>query len=799
MGKVTITDEAGAASTPADGVTLYPLLGVLYYIDDGGTVHEIVTDNNIPLTDSITTAMLKDDAVTADKLANNAVDTAAIADDAVTAAKIADNVVGATYNAGTDLTLEVVSDRIGAAASASGSIATSIDTDGTLKAGAVDVAAVLATGVVETAKIADDAVTLAKLQNITRGSIIVGGAADAPTLLDANDSGKILVGDGTDLKSVAVSGDVTLSAAGAVTIANSAITAAKISPAALAQPGIVFDPFNLYIDPSADWGDGRSHWYQSACVLSIEAAPGTDNPWAGPNLKLGSASVSAQGGKILYPDDLALREGDTLNFVALMSTAASQYYLWARCQDSGNNWIGTFYYTSATGDGTLQTLTLTGVTIPASTARLVVGAMRVAGSDDIYIAAMWGHRGALACSAPAPTVDPWLASEIVIARGSHDRLDERLDVSLNADGTLKSSSGRLLDIDHWGRYNLHSWQAQIAKINGADGSSQAILGIIGDSWVHNVRLHLPLSTWLEGAYGDAGAGFGHAGDPINLSSAQPAGITRATTGTWTLYDEYNGADVRGVNLGHAASTDEGTPASIAWTASAHAFVLHYIKMPNGGSFRYRVDSGSWTTITTANATEIFASVTVSGLDGSSHTLTVEVVAASVAGIKILGCDCQKTGNGVRTHDLGNDGSTTSDWVGVDATIWEAGLAALAPHTVAIILGVNDRVSNVPPSTYYNNLATLCARITAALPLADILLIAPADISGGTYTYTAAEYADQMYALAVANNYAFFDLRLNIPSYANGNSRGLYADTKHLAAAGGQLLTNALIKSLLAVK
>jgi hypothetical protein len=45
--------------------------------------------------------------------------------------------------------------------------------------------------------------------------------------LDANDDGKILVGDGTDLKSVAVSGDATLANTGALTIAALAVTAAK--------------------------------------------------------------------------------------------------------------------------------------------------------------------------------------------------------------------------------------------------------------------------------------------------------------------------------------------------------------------------------------------------------------------------------------------------------------------------------------------------------------------------------------------------------------------------------------------
>ena len=91
----------------------------------------------------------------------------------------------------------------------------------------------LASDSISTAKVLDDAITNAKLANMTRGTVKVGGTANAPTDLDAKTSGRILVGDGTDLLSVAVSGDATLSSAGALTIANSAVSTAKIAGAAV--------------------------------------------------------------------------------------------------------------------------------------------------------------------------------------------------------------------------------------------------------------------------------------------------------------------------------------------------------------------------------------------------------------------------------------------------------------------------------------------------------------------------------------------------------------------------------------
>jgi len=84
-------------------------------------------------------------------------------------------------------------------------------------------------GFIETSDIADDAVTNDKLNTMTQGTVKVGGAGGAPTDLDAKTSGQILIGDGTDLKSVPVSGDIAITSGGAVTIAADAVTNTKLA------------------------------------------------------------------------------------------------------------------------------------------------------------------------------------------------------------------------------------------------------------------------------------------------------------------------------------------------------------------------------------------------------------------------------------------------------------------------------------------------------------------------------------------------------------------------------------------
>jgi len=102
-------------------------------------------------------------------------------------------------------------------------------TTGKLKVKPLGIAAVsLATDAVEEAKIKGKAVTLAKMADLARGSIIVGGASDAPTALAAKTSGYLLIGDGTDVVAVPVSGDVTIAADGTVTIGNDKIFSAMV-------------------------------------------------------------------------------------------------------------------------------------------------------------------------------------------------------------------------------------------------------------------------------------------------------------------------------------------------------------------------------------------------------------------------------------------------------------------------------------------------------------------------------------------------------------------------------------------
>ena len=87
----------------------------------------------------------------------------------------------------------------------------------------------LAANAVVEASIVDNAVTLAKMAGITRGSIILGDSSGDPSLLAKGSAAQFLQSDGTDPSYVSISGDATVAAGGALTIGTGVVEHAMLA------------------------------------------------------------------------------------------------------------------------------------------------------------------------------------------------------------------------------------------------------------------------------------------------------------------------------------------------------------------------------------------------------------------------------------------------------------------------------------------------------------------------------------------------------------------------------------------
>lgn len=343
-----------------------------------------------------------------------------------------------------------------------------------------------------------------------------------------------------------------------------------------------------------------------------------------------------------------------------------------------------------------------------------------------------------------------------------------------------------------------AWDAkQSADILAPDFSSQlgkilqptttsVVVASIGDSWTYGDYWTGPVRDFLQGKLGNLGVGF------VGISNAAGliTSVTKTKTGTWT------DGDGNAPCLTKSTSTDIATPGAWQVVGTGTAFTLHYQVSTGGGSFRWRADGGGWTTVSTAGTLAYATTSLGSGLTVASHTIDIEVTVAGADGVTIFGLDVQRSGTGAKVHNLGRTGADSAAWISPNATIWQAGIAALAPNVVTVQCGVNDAVSGVLPATFAVNLATLIGRIQTALPLADIILVGQGDIGDAT-TYPMSDYISQMRTIAATLGVGFVRSDDRIGTYAQGNARGLYSNTLHLDVDGYRIMADNLISQLCA--
>ncbi len=213
-----LADENVTAPKVADGAVTADKIGA------GAVVEAKINDGAVTAdkigAGAVVEEKLGDGAVTAAKIGASAVEEAKINDGAVTAGKIGAGAVTAVA-----LNADVAGNGVGLN-TGTNAIEVKVD-DATIEISS-DTLQVKA-GSVDTTQLTDDAVTNDKLANIPQGSVKVGGANGAPTDLDASGDGTILIGDGTDLKSVAVTGDVTITNAGVTAIGAGKVTSAMLA------------------------------------------------------------------------------------------------------------------------------------------------------------------------------------------------------------------------------------------------------------------------------------------------------------------------------------------------------------------------------------------------------------------------------------------------------------------------------------------------------------------------------------------------------------------------------------------
>ena len=208
--------EATAVDASTDGAML---------IGDGTTVNSVDISGDIDI-DNTGDAQIQADAVTAAEIAADAVGSSEIAIDAVGSAEIAADAVGsAEIAAGAVGTSEIAADAV---------TTTELGT-----AGAADADKVYTTDASGNPQLEDR--TNFTSSTLAQGSVYVGDATGVAAAVDASTDGFMLIGDGTTVNSVDISGDINIDNTGDAQIQVDAVTAAEIAADAVTASEIAAD------------------------------------------------------------------------------------------------------------------------------------------------------------------------------------------------------------------------------------------------------------------------------------------------------------------------------------------------------------------------------------------------------------------------------------------------------------------------------------------------------------------------------------------------------------------------------
>ncbi len=108
---------------------------------------------------------------------------------------------------------------------------------------------------------------------LARGFIFRGNSSGVAAAYDANDSGKILVGDGTDLNSVAVTGDVTISSAGVTAIGANKVLSSMLDTGIIQKVTGTISSANITGTSAGQFGHANGVVLQAAPGASVALQP----------------------------------------------------------------------------------------------------------------------------------------------------------------------------------------------------------------------------------------------------------------------------------------------------------------------------------------------------------------------------------------------------------------------------------------------------------------------------------------------------------------------------------------------
>lgn len=289
-----------------------------------------------------------------------------------------------------------------------------------------------------------------------------------------------------------------------------------------------------------------------------------------------------------------------------------------------------------------------------------------------------------------------------------------------------------------GAQSTDSWPAQLSKMLAAQEGKQASTGVV---------------YFLN---------YTFAADPrIELN------------GIWAL------GNVGPFNNAGRQSNTAGSEIRFTPVIPVDSFTIYYAKNTDTGSFTYKIDTGSATTVNSNAGAVGYGTVVVPAGSAGTHTLTITAADANYT--RIIGVEGTNGTTGTRVTRAGLGGSMASSF-NLGSSLGNGGsigtFDALTPNLVILAFGVNEYLQQVSTATYKTNMQAIIDRAKTAG--ADVVMLTGVPNSDTSKATSQAAYKQAQYDLADTNNLAVIDIDYLWGSYAISNAAplSLYGDVTH---------------------
>lgn len=279
----------------------------------------------------------------------------------------------------------------------------------------------------------------------------------------------------------------------------------------------------------------------------------------------------------------------------------------------------------------------------------------------------------------------------------------------------------------------HLYKA-LAAAEQAEPTARVLLVFFGDSHTAGDSMTSRLRVSWQTRFGDGGRGLVAAGRPPARHYYQ-RDVKYGATGAWRSAvggvrdpEPYGIAGLRVYGERKGAQLWVETCADCQAGTKVAQFEVLYQASPTGGTLRYRVDDGTWTTLTTktSNIEPPHPARQVIAVPDGPHRLTLEH--AGGGNVDLYGVALERLRPGVIVDSLGVVGRRLGSLRSWDWSIIGEQLAVRDPRLVVLQYGTNEAddpdLDLEAIAKYYDD---TILRIRAAAPTASILILGPPDM------------------------------------------------------------------------